>query len=139
MDFEFYNVDPPGGLMLRMLRPFRRILRRVQRPYFLRLRDLLQLLFHRYSEVVQRQDDFATQLKMVEDHYKARVEHLERAAAHLHGSLTTAQTEKAVFQTDYLAVTRRLARLEDLLIDVLASQPIPSEVPTGPSLAKIAS
>jgi len=139
MDFEFYNVDPHGGLLARSFRPARRFLRRIQRPYFHRLRDLLQWLFDRQIETSRRQDDFTVHLKMVEDHYKARIDHLERSISHVGGELAAAQREKAVFQTDYLAVTRRLARLEDLLIEVLASQPVTPHEQTGPSLAKIAS
>jgi len=139
MEFEFYNVEPSGGLMSRMLRPFRRLLRRIQRPYFQRLRDLLQTLYGQQTAQAQRQNDFATQLKTVEDHYMARIEQLEKTIAHLHGVVGTVQNEKAFFQTDYLAVTRRLARLEDLLIEVLVNTPVVPEQHPGPSLAKIAS
>jgi hypothetical protein len=145
MDFEFYNCDPPGGFKARLLRPFRRLLRRVQRPYFQRLRDLLQWLYDRQVAVGQRQDVLATHVDAVHRHHlmvevahRARIDQLERAVAELNDKLTVSQHEKAVFQADYLAVTRRLARLEDLLIEVLANPPAACE-PTGPSLAKIAS
>lgn len=148
MDFEFYNVEPEGGLLSRLLRPVRRVLRRIQRPYFHRLRDLLQWLFDNQRVQAQRHDELAAHVKRLEQQYQARIEELERTIGHANSALAAAQQEKTVFLTDYLAVTRRLVRLEDLLIDVLASQPVPTEVKAkpisteakaGPSLAKIAS
>lgn len=146
MDFEFYNVEPSRGFKASLVRLFRRLLRRVQRPYFQRLRDLLQWLSDRQTIADHRHDDLAARLEAVHNHHltvevqhRERIGQLERAITELNEKLTVSQHEKAVFQADYLAVTHRQARLEDLLFDVLANPSASACDQTGPSLAKIAS
>jgi predicted nucleic acid-binding Zn-ribbon protein len=55
MDLEFYNNRPARGLG-RIAEPVRRLLRRVQRPYFFRLRDILADLNRQQVALQQRME-----------------------------------------------------------------------------------
>lgn len=54
MNFEFYHTESRSTLN-RIVSPFRRLLRRVQRPYFFRLRDILAQLHRQQNEYQQLQ------------------------------------------------------------------------------------
>jgi hypothetical protein len=101
MDAAFYNHDTSPQGLRRAILPASRLLRRVQRPYFQRLRDLLAMLWQqnrdRQCEIHELREKLAT---------------AERTIIDLHTSLRG-------FQVDYTAVTRRMAHLEDLLLDTL--------------------
>ena len=109
MDFAFYDNDPSTGFGARLLRPFRRLLRRIQRPYFYRLRDLLAHLFHR-SEVDRHC------LNTLEQ----RVNQLE-ARSHK-PDFTSSPLQAKVLTADYLAMSRRVAAIEDVLTSLHSAQ-----------------
>lgn len=101
MDFEFYNyLSPPSGIR-RVLLPFQKLARRILRPMFNRLRDLLTLLFDRQQEDRRIIADLQT-----------RVTSLEATVAQL-------TANRQAFHLDYVALTRRVGQMEDLLVQVL--------------------
>ena len=143
MDFEFYNADPPRTRLRWLLKPFRRLARRIQRPSFHRLRDLLTQLYNDNRELTAKlqlaEAGQATTAEQLAERFEGRLqtglagvaEQLEgrlqaclagqaAAAEHLEGRLQTCQagyeTRQKVIAVDYLAMARRLARIEDLLI-----------------------
>src|SRR5262245_45685385 len=98
MDLAFYNEIGGHSAAGLLVRPARRIRRRLLRPTYQRLRDLLQLLFDRQNE------------------NRARIEELE-------GTVASLQSQIAAYRplvADYIGVTRRLAVLEDQLLRTLA-------------------
>lgn len=97
MDFAFYNEIGSGTAGAAVLSPPRRLMRRLLRPTFDRLRDLLQFLFDKHRED------------------RARIEQLERESAALRSQLAAVRPLVA----DYLGVTRRVAELEDQLLRTL--------------------
>lgn len=104
MDFEFYNYTSPPAGVRRLLIPMQRVLRRILRPMFHRLRDLLTLVY-------QRQDEDRRQ-----------IDHLTHRVAHLEVQLQQAAAARRAFQLDYVALTRRVAQLEDLLLQSMADR-----------------
>jgi hypothetical protein len=102
MDFEFYNyLSQPTGLR-RMMLPMQRLARRVLRPMFNRLRDLLTLLFHRQEED------------------RRTIADLQNRVTALEATVTQLTANRRAFQLDYVALTRRVAQLEDLLLQSAA-------------------
>jgi hypothetical protein len=89
-DLAFYNAGyhETKGIR-RVVLPFRRALRRVLRPIFLRQVELYQEIDHELNDLSRRQDELAEQLK------------------------TT-----LAFGWDYVAMVRRLAVLEDQIASV---------------------
>lgn len=111
MDFEFYNhTSPPVGAR-RLLIPPQRLLRRVLRPMFHRLRDLIQHLYD-----LRRGDE-------------ARVADLTHRVAALEAALAQVTAARRALALDHLAMTRRLAQLEDLLLQALAARAEPQPDP----------
>jgi len=107
MDFEFYNyTSPPTGIR-RLLLPFQRLARRILRPMFNRLRDLLTLLFHRQEE----------DRRIIAD-LQNRVLSLEAMVAEL-------TANRRAFHLDHVALTRRVGQLEDLLLQVMVMKADP--------------
>ncbi|MGL6076607.1 MAG: hypothetical protein ACRC8S_20830 [Fimbriiglobus sp.] len=109
MNFAFYDFDDHPSRGARLVRPFRRLLRRMQRPYFYRLRDLLTWIYHR-SEAD-----------------RSHIHNLDCRLARLEAS--SVKTDHAMsplkakaFTADYLALSRRLASIEDTLARSIASQ-----------------
>src|SRR6478672_7552480 len=98
MDFAFYNEIGGGTAGGAVLAPARRSLRRLLRPTFYRLRDLLQFLFDKHRED------------------RARIEQLERETAALRAQMAAYRPLVA----DYVGVTRRVAELENQLLRTLA-------------------
>jgi hypothetical protein len=122
MDFAFYHADPPPSLLGRAVQPLRRLFRRIQRPYFYRLRDLIAHLFHQQQAISHRCDELAAHIHAVDAALRDRVE-AERTPL-----------QPQAFTADYLALTRRLAQLEDLLIDLHARTPAAAPVPAAPEV-----
>lgn len=109
MDFEFYNyTSQPTGLR-RLLVPMQRMARRILRPMFNRLRDLITLLFHRQEE----------DRRIIAD-LQHRVTSLEATVTHL-------TANRRAFQLDYVALTRRVAQLEDMLLQAMVTKGDPIE------------
>lgn len=101
MDFEFYNVTTPATGAKRALIPLQRMMRRLLRPMLHRLRDLLTILSQRQHEMTAHVVVLA-----------ARVEALE-------AQLKKANADSKALELEHLAVVRRLAQLEDLLLQSL--------------------
>ncbi len=97
MDFEFYNHTSPRSGLRRLLVPVQRLARRVLRPMFHRLRDLLAHLYHRQ----QADRETVTELRH-------RVAALEATVANL-----TAHYQ--VVRLDHIALSRRVVQLEEQL------------------------
>ncbi|HVK16686.1 MAG TPA: glycosyltransferase family 4 protein, partial [Fimbriiglobus sp.] len=92
------------GLVRAPLTAAQRALRRVLRPMFHRLRDLLQFLHH--------QD--LSQQRAIAD--------LTARLAEAEAALARHEARRQALDADHLAVTRRLAQLEDLLLQSLAGR-----------------
>jgi septal ring factor EnvC (AmiA/AmiB activator) len=101
MDAAFFNHDTAPRSWRRAFVPLRRVLRRIQRPYFQRLHDLL----HNLSQTSRAQ--------------QAELQHLQHQAAAAQATIAELRQTLRAFQVDYTAVTRRMAHLEDLLLDTL--------------------
>jgi hypothetical protein len=130
MDFAFYDHDPDRRGLRSAVRPFRRLLRRLQRPYFHRLRDLLTFLYHTHLEHQKREDDLTAHVTAAHDLATQRADALQRQVAELEWKNAelrreweAARQQLRAFGVDYLAMSRRLAQLEDLLLQVHASLP----------------
>lgn len=118
MDFEFYNwTSRPGRGRQLILVPLQRAVRRVLRPMFQRLRDLLQHLY------AVQQTDSARVAELA-----VRVAALETALQQTSSALHQVTTSRRALAQDHLAMTRRVAQLEDLLLQTLASRPEPAAV-----------
>ena len=97
MEFAFYNDDAkPRGLRAAAIVPFRRALRRLQRPYFVRLKDLLMTLWQANVEREREIQAMQQRLAMME------VAHRDLMQRH------------RALMMDRGASARRLAHLEDL-------------------------
>jgi hypothetical protein len=113
MDFEFYNYTSRPTGVRRLLVPIQRLLRRILRPMFNRLRDLLTLLFHRQDE----------------DH--RTIADLQHRVAALEATVAQLTASRRAFQLDYVALTRRVAQLEDMLLQsmVMRGDPLDGLLP----------
>ncbi len=111
MDCEFYNYTSPPTGARRLVVPAQRLLRRVLRPMFLRLRDLIRHLYD------LRQGDVA------------RVAELTQRVAALEATVHQLAAARRALALDHLALARRAAQLEDLLLQALAARPEPQADP----------
>ena len=98
MDDAFDRDAPATGLAGRLAAPVRRILRRLLRPTFDRIRETVQAMTAR------------------QDADRARIETLERQVALLQARLDAARP----LLTDYLALTRRLGLVEERMLREMA-------------------
>jgi len=123
MDFEFYNVTSPPSGMKRALIPFQRMARRVLRPMLHRLRDLLTLISQKQSETA----DVVACLQ-------GRLNFLEAQTAKV-------TSEHKALELDHLALMRRAAHLEELLLQSLAQKSDAAErrIPSLPTLGSVES
>jgi hypothetical protein len=98
MDFDFFNhTSNPKGLR-RGLYLMQRTLRMTLRPMLFRLRDLIAHLYHRQEADRAHINDLQNQVQQLKEEV-ARLMVIRRA-----------------FQLDHLALTRRVAMLEDMLL-----------------------
>ena len=100
-DLAFYNAgchEPKG--VRRSVVPFRRVLRRMLRPVFLRQVELFRELFHRVDHL---------------DHSLHALRHELNALAQRQDELSEQLKTTLAFGWDHVAMVRRLAVLEDLL------------------------
>jgi len=123
MDFEFYNTTTPASGAKRALIPLQRILRRILRPMLHRLRDLLTLLSQRQQEAAANVDALDARIELLEAQAK-------KAAA-----------EQKALELEHLAMVRRLAQLEELLLQSIniRHDADVTEIPGLPSLAPVES
>jgi glycosyltransferase involved in cell wall biosynthesis len=106
VDVNFFD-HTSGGLARTPLTVAQRALRRVLRPMFHRLRDLLHWLHH--QDLEQRR----------------AIAELSARLAETEATLARQEAQRQAFEADHLAVTRRLASLEDLLLQTLAGRDEP--------------
>src|ERR1700752_298910 len=113
MDFEFYNYTSQPTGMRRLLVPMQRLARRILRPMFNRFRDLITLLFHRQGE----------DRRIIAD--------LQHRVTSLEATVTQLTANRRAFQLDHVALTRRVAQLEDMLLQatVMKGDPIEGLLP----------
>ncbi|HEV3167906.1 MAG TPA: hypothetical protein VGZ22_28150 [Isosphaeraceae bacterium] len=107
IDLAFYNAGchEPRGLR-RGLIAWRRLLRRLLRPIFLRLADILQ-------HICNRLDDHDRAVHSLRADLDRVIQRDEQIARHLQAAMS--------FGWDYVAMTRRLAILEDR-VEALTAQ-----------------
>jgi alkylhydroperoxidase family enzyme len=116
VDVNFFN-HTSRGLARAPLTAAQRAARRVQRPMFHRLRDLLHWLHHQ---------DLAQQRAIAE---------LSARLAEAEATLARREAQRQAFEADHQAVTRRLAQLEDLLLQTLAAR---DEAPDALPMRRVA-
>lgn len=119
MNFAFYDEPYQLRGWRKTVDLPRRLVRRLQRPFFYRLRDLLTFLYHKQLEANMQAAELRQRLAAAEQTIAE-----QRAAAR-------------AFAVDYLAVTRRLAHLEDLVLTIQAepAAPPPAVLPLRPHRA----
>jgi glycosyltransferase involved in cell wall biosynthesis len=103
VDVNFFD-HTSRGLARAPLTVAQRALRRVLRPMFHRLRDLLHWLHHQ---------DLEQQRAIAE---------LSARLAEAEAALARREAQRQAFEADHRSVTRRLAQLEDLLLQTLAGR-----------------
>jgi hypothetical protein len=121
MDFEFYNEIGRGSV----LTPARRGLRRLLRPTFYRLRDLIRLLFDRQQEDRAQLDALRAELADLRARHAAlAAEHSELAAVHaaVMAELREDCARLRPVATEAAGVSRRIAVLEDALLRSMADR-----------------
>jgi hypothetical protein len=147
VDLAFYNAAPSTGPLARLAGPARRLVRRLQRPYYHRLRDLLTQLFHTQEGAQRRMDDLSAQCREIDQHARVRDGELAEAIRDLRRVVTElaarpvpvpvmappppppaavkcpcpiSPAQLQAVAVDYTALARRLVVLEDLLLDIQA-------------------
>lgn len=122
MDFAFYNEARRRTALGVVPEAARRVLRRIQRPMFFRLRDLLHFLYARQEEDRVRAEAAARELAAL----AARVGELAREVAALRDQLAEAGRRAAEFErrvlVDLSVLDGRIAGTEDDLLRVLAGE-----------------
>ncbi|HET6572594.1 MAG TPA: glycosyltransferase family 4 protein [Fimbriiglobus sp.] len=106
VDVNFFD-HTSRGLARAPLTITQRALRRVLRPMFHRLRDLLHWLHH--QDLEQRR----------------AIAELSARLAEAEAALARREAQRQAFEADHQAVTRRLAQLEDLILQTLAGRDEP--------------
>jgi hypothetical protein len=103
VDVNFFD-HTSRGLARAPLTLAQRALRRVLRPMFHRLRDLLHWLHHQDLEQRRTISELSTRLAEAE------------------AALARREVQRQAFEADHRAVTRRLAQLEDLILQTLTGR-----------------
>ena len=105
MNYDFYNhISGRRSVKTRALVPAQRLLRRLLRPIFFRLRDIVQYLSDRQQSQNETLTQTITRLNALEE------QHIRLAYAH-----------QALIQ-DHMAASRRVVMLEDLILQTTIDQ-----------------
>lgn len=143
MDFAFYNEIGGRTFGAKALTPLQRMLRRVLRPVFFRLEELLRQFAAEQVSTQQEMADLAKRLTRAEQTINRLIERLmeaDRSAGELAERLTTTEAGLAAaerelarlqqaqelarpLEADYNALADRVNRVEDRMIAGLATQP----------------
>lgn len=116
--FAFYDYLAVGRGRGRLVAPLQRLLRRLLRPAFFRLRDLLHHLFDRQHEQIIATAALSARLSALEDQHQR-----------------LSQAHRALL-LDHTAAARRVMLLEDLILQGSASTTASVDSPSILSIPK---